>query len=119
MAIVPVTAMPYAAASFTDSRNVKHQRQTADGQHRVDFRNVDLPLGVIGGVLDRHPRQVAQNHRLPRERKRPRNQCLRRDHRRGARQHDQQIRRQSRRHHRIERVLDGLRIAEDERPCPR
>ena len=42
----------------------QHEQNAADREQVVDLRDVDLPLGMIGGVLDRHAREIAQEHGL-------------------------------------------------------
>jgi hypothetical protein len=80
------------------------------------------PLGVIGGVLDRHSREIAEQHRLPGQRERAGDQRLRRDHGGGAGEQDQQEGGRARRHLLVERVpelvLDGRGVAQDQRALP-
>ena len=82
------------------------QRDAADREQVVDLRDVNLPLGVIRGVLDRHAGEIAEQHRLPGQRERPGNQGLGRDHGGGAREQDQQVGGHARRHQREEGVVE-------------
>ena len=84
IAIVAVTAMPYAAARALDDSKAEHQADRGEHQQPVDPRDVDLPHLVRRGVHDLHARAVAELHRLPRQRERAGDQRLRRDDRRPA-----------------------------------
>ena len=96
----------------------EHERQAADGQQRVDLGDVDLPFVVAGGVADRHPREEALEHRLPRQREGAGDQRLRSDDGGKARKKDQRPRGRPGGHH-PEKGLGGSRgIAEDQRPLP-
>ena len=44
MAIVPVTAMPYAAARLVDDAEADHQRDAGHHQRPVHLGDVDLAL---------------------------------------------------------------------------
>ena len=52
IAIVPVTAMPYAAASLADSCAQITRPEAGDREQPVDLGHVDLALGLAGRVLD-------------------------------------------------------------------
>ena len=77
----------------------EHERQTANGQERIDLGNVDLPFVVASRMANRHPGEEALEHRLPCERKRARDEGLRGDHRGEAREDDKRPRGRSGRHH--------------------
>ena len=104
MAIVPVTAMPYAALSALEFRKESTSTQAADHQRLVDLGNVDLARLVLGGVDDLHARRVAELDALLREGERPRDQRLRRDDRRRGGDDEQ-------------RPLKGRRRQQIERDC--
>ena len=108
MAIVPVTAMPYAAARLARLLNAEHERDARDHEQAVDLGDVDLALGLVRRVDDRDARQVAELHGLARQRERARDQRLRRDDRRERREDDHRDQTRLRRHQRVERIRRGL-----------
>ena len=62
IAIVPVTAMPYAAPSALDDLKPTRARGMPTIERLVDLGDVDLPGLVLGRVDDRHARRVAELH---------------------------------------------------------
>ena len=94
----------------------EHERQAADPEEHVDLGDVDLPLVVVGGVADRHAGQEAQQHRLPRQREGPGDECLGGDDGGKAGEDHQRVSRRTGGHHGIERVGRRRRIPQQERP---
>ena len=88
MAIVPVTAMPYAAARRDELPANSTTAMQAHMRSAVHDRDEDLSLGRRRGVHDGDARDEAELHRLLRQRERAGDQGLRRDDRRhGGDQH--------------------------------
>ena len=90
MSIVLEIAMPYAPASALEDWNTTISVIGAREQHPVQRRHVHLADLFLGGMTDAQARQVTEIERLARDREHAGDDRLRRDHRRGRRQHDQQ-----------------------------
>ena len=114
-----VTATPYAAARLLDEPEAEHEPDAGDHQQPVQTRDVDLPDLRVRRVLDVHARQVAELHRLTRERERARDHRLRRDHRRERRQHDERDQRPRRRESEERMLGRRSRRASTSAPCPK
>ena len=91
IAIVPVTAMPYAAARFGGGAEAEHEREAADRRAPVHLGDVDLARSRAGGVHDLEARRIAELHRLLRERERAGDERLRRDDRGDGRERDHRV----------------------------
>ncbi len=63
----------------------QYEHDAPNRQHVIDFRDIDLALGVVGGVLDGYAGQIAQEHRLAGKRECTRYQGLRGDDGSGTR----------------------------------
>ena len=93
VSIVPVTAMPYAAARLLELRKPDHQGDAAEPERPVHLGDVDLADLGAGGVDDGHPRDVAQLDGLPGEGEGPGDERLRGHDGRRRRDADHRIQR--------------------------
>ncbi len=95
-----------------------HRRDRPQRQQCIDERQINLPRVFRVGVLHHEPREIPELDRLARQRIRPGNQRLARDHRRHDRQPGQQRPRRALRRQREERILVRLGVGEDECALP-
>src|SRR5262249_50103885 len=96
----------------------EHEQNASDRKQTVDLWNIDLPLGMICRVFDRHARQIAKQHRLPSERERTGDEGLRRDHRGGTGEQNQQVGENPSRYQSVEGVFDDSLTWITEDYCP-
>ena len=95
----------------------EHQRHAGHHQQPVHLGDVDLPLGLAGGVDDGDARQVAELNRLAGERVGARDERLRRHHGRQGRQDHHRVE-PGARHQAVERIGRRLGALEQQRPLP-
>ena len=118
IAIVPVTAMPYAAPSALDDPEAEHEQQAADHERPVHLRDVDLPV-LAAPTCGRSSRAGSSRAaRLLRERERARDQRLRRDDRGHGRERDQRVEQHARREQK-NGFSQPRWVAQDSAPWPK
>ena len=112
-AIVPVTAMPYAAPSELDERKPRTRQQAPHHEGRVDLREVDLSGLRPRGVDDRDARKVSEPDCLAGEREGSGDQRLGGDDRGEGREAEERVEERPWSQE-VEGILDGLGLTENE-----